>query len=374
MMHRVKVLQVLECGGPGGTGNQVAAICNGLDPARFDVGLVYAVRPGSEPEAYRKLARGAAQAFHVPELTRSVSPGRDIKAFFKLVELFKKEKPDVVHAHSSKAGVLARWAAKAAGVPRVFYTPHGYGFLQDDHSDGARALYYAAEKLSSWIGTIVAVSPSEAELARPLAWGRPVETVCDPFLGAWPEKPGPKPHDGTVVGACGRLTRARNPDAFVTLAQRLTDSRNNLRCEWIGGGGKAEEAAMRGHILNMNLAGRLELSGWLSAEEAHARLAGLDILVHYSRWDGLPNAVLEAMAHGLPVVVSDAPGARDAVVHGETGFIAKNEVELLELTLKLVDEPALRRKFGEAGRRRAEAEFKPERAWRRLEELYAGAR
>lgn len=371
-MPRVKVFQVLECGGPGGTGNQVAAICNGLDHERFEVGLVYAVRPGADAGAFRACAKGAAKAFHVEHMVRQVSPASDLRAFRALLELFRKERPDVVHAHSSKAGVLARWAALAAGVPRIFYTPHGYGFLQDDHSAPKRALYRAAEALSSWIGTIVAVSPSEAALAKRLAWGKTVETVCDPFLGAWPPAPGPAPHEGTLVGACGRLTRARNPEAFVKLAQRLTDSRNGLKCVWIGGGG--DEAGIRRDMDNMNLFGRMELTGWLEPLKAREELSKLDVFVHYSRWDGLPNAVLEAMAYGLPVVAADVPGARDAVVHGETGFVVRTEVELLELTLKLVDDPALRRRLGEAGRKRVASEFRLETALRRLEDLYAGRR
>jgi hypothetical protein len=215
--RKIRVFQVLECGGPGGTGNQVAAICNGLPAGDFDVSLVYAVRPGADADAYRRSASGAARAFYLPEMTRAVSPIQDLRALRKLHALFKAEKPDVVHAHSSKAGVLARWAAWLAGVPRIFYSPHGYGFLQQDRPRAARALYRLAERLTSWIGTIVAISPSEAELARPLAWGKPVELVCDPFLGDWPPRAEPRPHEGLVVGSCGRLTAARNPQAFFNI-------------------------------------------------------------------------------------------------------------------------------------------------------------
>ncbi|MDE2237433.1 MAG: glycosyltransferase family 4 protein, partial [Elusimicrobia bacterium] len=368
---RLKVFEVLECGGPGGAGNQVAALCNGLDPERFEVGLVYATRPGSSPQDYRAKASGARLAWHVPEMVRPISPLADARAFWRLCRLFGRERPDVVHAHSSKAGALARWAAYLTGVPRVFYTPHGYGFLQRDRGPLARAFYKAAEKACSWIGTIVAVSPSEAELARKLSWGRPVKTVCDPYLGPWPDQPGPAAHDGVLVGACGRLTAARNPEAFVTLAQRLTDSRNGVRCVWIGGG--ELEPDIRQRIADLNLSGRLELTGWLGEEEALRRLSSLDILVHYSRWDGLPNAVLEAMAHGLPVVVSDVPGARDAVLPGETGLIAKSEVELLECALELVDDATLRRRLGEAARRRAQDLFQLKPALARMEALYSDA-
>src|SRR5437016_5066091 len=120
--RRVKVLQIIECGGPGGAGSQVAAICNRLDHSRFEVGLVFATRPGCAPEEYRRQAAGAEKAFYLPEMAREISPIRDLGALRKLRELFKTEKPDVVHAHSSKAGGLARPAARLAGIPRIFYS------------------------------------------------------------------------------------------------------------------------------------------------------------------------------------------------------------------------------------------------------------
>jgi len=360
----IKVFEVVECGGPGGTGEQVAAICNGLDPSRFDVGLIYAVRGGA-PGDYRAQCRGAKTAFYVPEMTREISPVQDALALRRLYRLFADLRPDAVHAHSSKAGVLARVAAKAAGVQKIFYSPHGYGFLMQDRSRASRSLYRLIETGASKVGTTIAVSPSEAEAARRLG-GRRVQTVCDAYLGDFA---GPLPHDGTLVGSCGRMTFARDPDAWVHLVQRLTDSRNGVKCVWIGGG--EDEARTRAHLANMNLTGKVDVTGWLAAAEARERLRGLDVFVHYSRWDAMPNAVLEAMALGLPVVASDIPGNRDAVVHGVTGLLAKSEAELLEHCQQLIDEPALRRRLGEAGRRRVQSEFSRERMLSELSRLYA---
>lgn len=360
----IKVFQVVECGGPGGTGEQVAAICNGLDPAKFEVSLVYASR-GSSPEEYRAKCRGAQAAYYVPEMTREISPARDAAAFRRLRRLFAEHRPDVVHAHSSKAGALARAAAKAAGVKTIFYTPHAYGFLQQDRSAAARLLYKAVETAAARVGSVIACSPGEAAQARALG-ARAVHTVSDAYLGGSLE---PLPHDGLVAGSCGRMTYARNPDAWILLAQRLTDSRNGLKCVWVGGG--EDEERLRTLAVNMNLAGRAEITGWLDAEQARERLRAMDLFVHYSRWDALPNAVLEAMAAGLPVVASDNAGNRDAVVDGVTGFIVKNEVELLERSQQLIDDKALRLKLGAAGRERVTREFALSRMLAELSRLYA---
>lgn len=360
----IKVFEVVECGGPGGTGEQVAAICNGLDPSRFEVSLVYAVRAGS-PDEYRAKCAGAKSAHFVPEMTREISPAVDLRALRRLTALFAEHRPDVVHAHSSKAGVLARAAAKAAGIKTVFYTPHGYGFLQADRSAASRFLYKTIEKAAARFGETIACAPGEALAAKALAGGRPVHTVCDAYLGEFLD---PLPHDGLAVGSCGRLTYARNPDAWILLAQRLTDSRNGLRCVWIGGG--EDEARARVLLENMNLPGRAEITGWMPAEQARERLRALDLFVHYSRWDALPNAVLEAMAAGLPVVASDNAGNRDAVVHGITGFIVSNEVELLERCQQLIDDTPLRLKLGAAARERVRLEFSRERMLEGLSRLY----
>lgn len=328
---------------------------------------MYSVRGGS-PEDYVESA-GIPPAFHIPEMTREISPLKDLRALIKLRRLFLNEKPDVVHAHSSKAGFLARVAGRLAGVPKIYYSPRGYGFLQEDRSRLSRMFYKFLEWSVSWIGEIIAISPSEKDLAESLSRNNPVHLVCDPYLGTLPAET-PRAASGKIlVGACGRITYARNPEAFVLLCQRLTDSRNGLSCVWIGGG--EDEPNMKRHLENMNLLGKVEVTGWLEPSAARERLRPLDIFIHYSRWEGLPNVVLEAMAMGLPVVASDVPGNRDAVVHGDTGFLARGEIELLERALELADNPALRRRMGEAGRKRVISEFNQDRCLSRLSELYS---
>ncbi|MCM2304475.1 MAG: glycosyltransferase, partial [Elusimicrobia bacterium] len=152
----------------------------------------------------------------------------------------------------------------------------------------------------------------------------------------------------------------------------LTDSRNGLKCVWIGGG--EDEPRVRTHLENMNLPGRVEITGWLPAEQARERLRALDLFVHYSRWDAMPNAVLEAMAAGLPVVVSDNSGNRDAVRDRVTGFIVKSEIELLERCQQLIDDRELRLKLGAAGRERVRQEFSRERMISELSRLYEAGR
>lgn len=363
-MPRLKVFQVVECGGPGGTGAQVAALCRSLNPDKFETTLVYNVRPGNFPAEYEALARPAA-AVRVRSMTREIHPALDLAALRELTQLFKERRPDVVHAHSSKAGVLARLAAKAARVPKVFYSPRGYGFLMEDRSSTSRALYKWMERAASRIGVVAAVSGGEAELARAEAWAPRVEVVPDAYLGTLPAKAEPQPHEGVVLVAAGRLTFARHPEAFARLAKALAKARPAARLLWLGDGElKAEfQAAAEG-------AKKLELTGWLTSEEVSVQLSRADVFVHFSRWEGLPNAVLEAMAHGLPVLASDVTGNRDIVLPELTGLLAKDEDALFDAAKRLIDDAALRRRLGTAGRALIEREYTLPRLMERLTALY----
>ncbi|PJB24047.1 MAG: hypothetical protein CO113_15960 [Elusimicrobia bacterium CG_4_9_14_3_um_filter_62_55] len=361
----------MECGGPGGTGNQVAALCRGLDSERFEISLVYAVRPGSTPEEYEAHAAGAAKFFHIPEMTREISPLRDLAALRRLYRLFKQEKPDIVHAHSSKAGVLARIAARAAGVKRTLYSPRGYAFLQRDRLWPMRLLYWLIEAAVTPFSEIVACSASEGRAASRLPLSRGVHIVCDAYLGD------PKARARTevdsdadrIVCAAGRLTYARDPEQFVRLAAAVLNQRDRVRFVWVGDGERRQSVEAERDRLRLDP--RFEITGWLGGNEAIRRLSKGAILVHYSRWDGLPNAVLEAMALGLPVVASDIPGNRDAVQEGSTGYLVSDEMQLVERVLRLLDDSGLRERLGAAGRARVEREFTLPRMLEEMAALYA---
>ncbi|PCI39774.1 MAG: hypothetical protein COB53_02575 [Elusimicrobia bacterium] len=360
---RIRVFQVLECGGPGGTGNQVAALCRELDPERFETTLVYAVRPGASKFDFESFARGAVEYVHIPEMVREISPINDILAFRKLYRLFAEEAPDIVHAHSSKAGVLARIAARAAGVPRILYSPRGYAFLQRDRNWLSRFSYWFIEALISPVSEIVACSPSEGKTAMRMPLKRGVSIVCDAYLGNPKSRARPESDSrgDRIVAAIGRIAYARDPETFGSLSAAILKQRDRVRFQWIGDG-----------ELRNSMDPSVEVTGWVEPDDAIRKLSKCSLVVHHSLWDALSNAILEAMALGIPVIASDIPGNRDAVEDGVTGYLVTDEMQLIERVLRLLDDPGLRARLGEAGRKRFEDEFTLERMMKEISALYAG--
>ena len=365
-----KVFLILECGSPHGVGHQVATVSRLVNREKFEPWVVYAVRPGTTVEEFERMTRFAAGRIYVPEMVRQINPLKDWAAFWKLYRLLRREKPDVVHLESSKAGALGRAAAWLAGVPRIYYSPHGYGFLQTDAGRARRALYWGVEKVLSGIGNIIACSNGEAELARRLSWGREVFQVRNIFQFQEAVPPARKPDDSIVFGALGRLTPARNPEAFLRLAEGLGAKFPKARFIWIGGG--ELEAEFRGLVSRSPIRDRFEIAGHLPRERVLEKLAGLDVFVHYSRWEGgAPIAIHEAMYFAKPVLASNIAGNVDLVVPGLTGLLAGSETELLERATELAASADLRAKLGRGAKAFLEREVSAEKSIAELERLYS---
>jgi glycosyltransferase involved in cell wall biosynthesis len=207
-------------------------------------------------------------------------------------------RPDLVHAHSTYAGLYVRLFARAPGTPLV-YTPHAYPFERRDVPPPVRALYWLVEAaLSLGGGCVAAAGPHEAELAARLPGRQAVVHLPNVVRGVRRAAPGPPgdhpPRQELRLVANGRISPQKGPDFFAR-AVRLSRARGlPLRWIWVGGGRPDDEQALRD-------AGAL-VTGWLPRESALQWLATADVYVHTAAWEAFPVSVLEAAALDLPIL------------------------------------------------------------------------
>jgi glycosyltransferase involved in cell wall biosynthesis len=358
------LFHVVEAFG-GGVFSSLSQLCRHADLEAFDITVVYSLR-GETPEDFREHFDGRINFVHLP-MCREISPLADTRAFLKLLKLMREKRPDVVHLHSSKAGVLGRAACRLAGIRNVFYSPRGFSFIRQDVSRMKKGFYYFAEKAASFLGgRIIALSTDELLWARRLSPGAvlvPNSVDMDVVEKARNEAM-PLAEGGPLrVGISGRITYARAPWMFRALAEAL--SGDDVRLLWIGDGELRKQLeASRAPI---------EITGWKNREEALKLVAGLDIYVQTSLWEGMPNSVLEAMALGKPVVATDIVGNRDLVRHGETGFLASGEESFAGHVRTLAKDAGMRKRFGEKAKEIIMEGYEAGKVVRRLEALYSGS-
>lgn len=297
---------------------------------------------------------------------RSLSPGVAWRGFTTLRALFAAERPDIVHAHMPISGLIGRAAARAAGVPRIAYTCHGFLFNQPGPLP-RRAASLALE----WLGgrvtdTFLTVSAEEAADARRLWIARGAVAVLNgrdparfrPDAAARARLRGALgvPDDRVVVAVVSRLVRHKGHAELAAALASLPAADAEL---WVVGErlptdrGEDVAAGLRA----AGLGPRLRMLGY--REDIPAILAAADVFALPSHFEGLPMSVIEAMLTGLPVVATDIRGPREQVVEGETGYLVPpRTVEPLAAALgRLIADPSLRVRMGAAGRARALERF-----------------
>lgn len=366
MDNKTRIFHVIESGDLGGSGRTLADICNRLDPSKFDITVVYAVRQSSSPQEFESIFNGNVRKIYLPEMVRSPNPRKDLIAFIRLFNLFRKYKPDIVHGHSSKGGFLARFAALFAGIPKIFYTAYGYSFRMTDITLISKAIYYFLEAIASPIGFVVVNSPNELDAASRLARRGRVLPYYGGFdiSGYTPAYPGHT--NAPTIAACGRITPARIPSAFARLCSRIEKQYSEVTFVWIGSGNVKDVEAFQKYVGQLGIT-RLRITGWQGPSGVIQELGRADVFIHYSSWDALPRAVFEAMALGKPVVGSTAV---DQIIHSKNGFVAKSEDELFDYTCQLLNSWELRNKMGREARRTVEENYSLGRLIRQLEAAY----
>lgn len=343
------------------------ALCDGVKAQGWDLTVVCSESPGLQEfrgRGYRILGLPIARNFNVLSHLRSVAA---------LVALFRRERFDVVHAHTPIAALLARLAARLCRVPLVVYTAHGF-YFHDEMPRWKRALFVGLERLGGrWTDLLFTQSGEDAAAAvrERIAPAEIVHAIgngidvgrFDPAAVADREATRARLGVGRgdcLVGMIGRQVREKGVAEFLQAATRVAGARPGVRFLLIGeqldsdhaGSVAAETAAAQAA-----LGDRLVVTG--ARRDIPDLLAAMDVFCLPSYREGMPRTIIEAMMMGLPVVATDIRGSREEVVAGVTGLLVptRDAAALAGAMAALVADPGLRRRYGAAGRERAREHY-----------------
>jgi glycosyltransferase involved in cell wall biosynthesis len=369
--------------------------------------------PGLGPEgSLEERARRGGFDFRVlPELHRAIRPWQDWKAYRSLLRMLREIKPDIVHTHSSKAGILGRVAAAKLGIPAV-HTIHGASFHYGQNPI-AFEVYRLAEK---WVARHTAkfISVCDAMTDQYVTAGisprNKFVTIysgmeVEPFLS--PRRPrdvvrqefGLTPND-IVVGKIGRLFHLKGHEYVIAAAPTVVSQHPQAKFLFVGDGLLRTE--FEKYIADLGLTQHFAFTGLVPPDRVPELIHAMDIVVHASMWEGLARVLPQGLIAGKPVISFDVDGAREVVIPGETGYLIPpprasdhleeiiddhsansrvrlpgpspaDSVQMLAQAINaLIADPSLRESFGRNGQERFTDQFRHQTMTRQIRKVYSG--
>ena len=312
-MEKKKILYIVESFGSG-VFTFLVDLINGLDN-EYEIVVAY----GERKETLKNFKDYFNKNIHfikVKNFTRSINIKKDLKALKEIKKIIQDERPDIIHLHSSKAGVIGRLAISGKKI-KIFYNPHGFSFLKLDDSKLKRIVYWLIEKSMTIINPkciIIGCSQGEYEEAKKLS----KKSICiNNGINIKKLKEETKDLkerliDFKKIKICtsGRIGYQKNPVLFNEISKKFPD----IEFTWIGDG----------ELKNKLTSTNINITGWKSRKEVLRNLNDNDIFILTSLWEGLPISLLEAMYMKKICIVSNVIGNRDVIQDGVNGYIANN--------------------------------------------------
>jgi glycosyltransferase involved in cell wall biosynthesis len=382
--RRVRILRVIARLNMGGPTLHVAYLTAGLRKRGYDTTLVAGSLARGEDSMAFVADDLSVPVVRIDELGREISPLRDLIATLRLARLIRRERPDILHTHTAKAGTVGRVAALLAGrkgPPIVVHTFHGH--VLRGYFGPLRSLLFRL--LERWLAgrttVLIAVSPQVRDDLVALHVAAPERFVVI-RLGIELDERVAGPQDGRLesrrylgippdrfaVGWIGRMTAVKRTDDVLVAFQRLRDGGVDACLCMVGDGPDRAQLERRAHEL-----GIVKDTLFLGYQEDVAPFyAAFDALVLPSSNEGTPVSAIEALAAGRPVVATRVGGVPDVVQEGEDGFLVEPGAtdELADRLAQLAGDPALRERMGEAGRQRVLPRYAVERLVDDVDRLY----
>ncbi len=364
----------------GGAPDIVRIICTRLDADSFDVRLVTGVTLNPSAKTASFLRELGGRVTVIPRLERNIHPLRDLLALIQLLGLFRREKFDIVHTHTAKAGALARIAAFLAGVKVIIHTPHGHNLYGYFGPLGSKMVVLLERFLSVFTDKIIALTELEKNdlLGYKVARREKVEVIyqgihLEEYFNVSQDKEAFKAafgigKDEAVVGMVARLEPVKGPVYFLRACIEVARTHQNVKFIMVGEG--SLRAGLEAEIKQAGLKDRFVLTGW--RDDAPRIISMLDILVLSSLNEAVGMALIEAQAEGVAVIATKVGGTAEIVRDQQTGILvpAENTAELSHAITHLLNDPDKRKRMGQSGREWVKERFGAQDMVKRIRALY----
>ena len=365
----------------GGAQENTLFSCIGQLRAGNRVVLVTGPSPGPEGELLSRISVPDLEVVTIDEMVREISPLKDFKAYCKLKKYFKQEKFDVVHTHSSKAGVIGRLAAQAAGVPCIVHTVHGQAFHEYE-KPWKNFIYKLSERIAARPSDrIYAVAQAmidqciKARIAPPEKYqvvysGMDIGTFLNAERSEELRSRLNIPADAKVIATLARLFELKGYDDVLKGFPLVLKSVPQAHLLIIGDG--ILRKSLEAEAVEKGFADRVHFAGLISPDKVPEYLIQADILWHLSLREGLPRSVVQALACGIPACGYQLDGTPEVIHNGETGCcVPPRDVEsIVKGTLEFLQDPEKAQKAAAAGKALVRERFDKERMAKILLEDY----
>ncbi len=356
------------------------------DRSRYLPLLACGPETGSEGSLIEEAERSGIPVYIVPDLIREVHPKRDLAALVQLVRLYRELSVDIVHTHTSKAGILGRLAGRLARVPVVIHTVHGFAF-QANIPRWQKKLYLTLERLAGrWCDGLIFISTPLMKEAGRLGIGDPRTYAYIPSgIDVQAFRNGALNGNGQdlrqklglsngvpVIGTVTRLVKEKGLELLLEAAARLKQKSWAFHMVWVGDGplrGELEKMAQQ-----LGVADRLFITGMCT--DVPSWLSCFDLFVLPTLWEGMGRVFLEAQTAGVPVIGTKVGGVPDVIHHGLTGLLIPpgDLMALTEAMEQLLANKELRQRMGKAAAEFvSQSQFHVQFMVRKIEEVYEQA-
>jgi glycosyltransferase involved in cell wall biosynthesis len=377
--NKIRILLGITLSEMGGAQKVVFDIIESLPQEFYKITLV--TYPGGEliqwVKDLNKQSKEKIQIIPLDSLRREISPWYDLKTLFLLYRVIKKGKYDITHFHSSKMGILGRWAAWMAKTPKILFTVHGWGINEYQPWFLQKILGFIERITGRVCNHIICVSKQHQDIGIQNKWINPQKTsVVYNGLSLPPDTKEKLRRelkidkDITIIGTIMRLRDPKDPLFTIRVFYRLKKYDFKMKLVIIGEGPLRSNSEKL--IEELDLRQDVYLMG--TRMDARELLNDIDIFTLFTKWEGLPLVLMEAMFGGKPIVASNVGGISELIADGEIGYLLDDlDVnKAVKIINNLLENKETMKTLGEKGQKIAYRFFTKERMIKEYQRIYEG--